>query len=85
MLPYNHMYIYSIHTDPMANMIVSLSQMLHVWKIYLHLGHFWGKCKYSKHGASGYDYISLLSTSSRKNIIPIVKPMKLKYSHEHVP
>ena len=22
------------------------SQMLHVWHIYLHLGHFWGKCRY---------------------------------------
>ena len=31
------------------------SQMIHVWYIYLHLDHSWGKCiaKYTIHGSSG--------------------------------
>ena len=31
-----------------------VSQMLHLWNIYLHLPQTWPKCRYSIHGAFGY-------------------------------
>ena len=38
--------------------MIHLSHILHVWYIYLHLGHFWANVgKYSIHGASGYGMV----------------------------
>ena len=39
----------------------ALSQMLNVWPIYLHLGSFGGKCRYTIHWASGYIIYKLKS------------------------
>ena len=44
--------------DRALQKVLQHTQMLHVWNIYLHLGHVWGKCigKYTIHGASWIAY-----------------------------
>ena len=39
---------------------LTIAQMLHVWKVYLHLGHFWGKCRWINVGEYYITYMEHL-------------------------
>jgi hypothetical protein len=41
---------------------IYIPQMLYIWKIYLHLGHFWGKCRKIFHTWSIWDLFSIYNT-----------------------
>ena len=68
--------IFWIHSSNMAKLLCSfcswqyhpdpLSQMLLVWNIYLHLCHFWGKCRYCKY-SSTMEHLGMARISFRSS------------------